>query len=165
MRPTGFKGPDGNFRRAPAEKFIRRPLVNVGCLPRNFANKRTRVPPLSPPPSLPPSLPPLSLSLSARIPARATVLAADLNDPFHNARLLQTYKRSLQTRRLRRGRLRNFGGGASREPRPGILRGGEIYRRNRPGGLLKSVNRPCHLVYTKGRDAYWCRGRPAIDNL
>jgi len=70
-----------------------------------------------PPPSLSLSLSLslcLSVCLSARIPARATVLAADLNDPFHNARLLQTYERPLvQTRRLRRGRSGNSGGGAS----------------------------------------------------
>jgi len=68
-----------------------------------FANERTRVPPLS-----------LSLYLRPHPCAGDSTRAADLNDPFHNARLLQTYKGSLETRRLRRGRLRNFGGGASR---------------------------------------------------
>lgn len=37
------KGPVGIFKGEPAEKFIKRRLVNVSCLPRNFASQRTRV--------------------------------------------------------------------------------------------------------------------------
>lgn len=71
MRSAEFRGPRGNFRRAPAEKFIKEQLVHVAAVCRGISRGSGRGH--------------ASLRPHLRTPLLATVLMADLNDPFHNA--------------------------------------------------------------------------------
>lgn len=71
MRSAGFRGPRGNFRRAPAEKFIKEQLVHVAAVCHGISRASGHGH--------------ASLCPHLRTPLLATVLMADLNVPFQCA--------------------------------------------------------------------------------
>lgn len=71
MKSAGFGRLRGNFRRAPAEKFIKEQLVHVTAVCHGISRASGHGH--------------ASLCPHLRAPLLATVLMADLNDPFQCA--------------------------------------------------------------------------------